>query len=207
MNARLLLVFLSSLPWLFVDSSAFAEIANAVGRQQYWRARLERHPFVFVDEMTGLWPSFIKFDADAEVHIVNDPKTPKRLEIRFVVDGSAVVSIQCNRHTSFAAGENRLFLAQYEPDFPGCTLIAYDLTSGQEIWRTKLHQKQPGGASAYRNRVSIGYFDEGGLSDTKNEGSVLVKGSETYCDYIEVLDAKTGESIAIKHYRVVGFGK
>ncbi len=35
--------------------------------------------------------------------------------------------------------------------------------------------------------------------------AIIITGSESYCDYIEVLDAKTGKSLAIRNYRI-GFG-
>ena len=59
--------------------------------------------------------------------------------------------------------------------------------------------------SAYSNEVTMGLLS---LTGTENadEGIVSITGRESYGDYVEMLDQKTGRVLAHKVYRE-GFGK
>lgn len=208
MNVRALplLCFLIAVACASMPVTVCAQADKAAARQKAWRQRLDRVPFVFLEGSAGVLSSLDRFKAKVRVHVIYDSAKPKTLEFEFVNGGEVVLSLKGDRNTSFAGGDNKLFLAEYDTDYPGCTIVAYGLSSGEQVWRTKLHQKQPAGASAYRNRVTLAFIESSILSDEKKEGTVLVTGSESYCDYKEALDAETGESLAIKHYRV-GFGE
>ena len=181
------------------------EPVDAVSRSDMWQQRLESLVFVSIEGRYGLFPSLEKFRDGRQVRVIFDQRDRDKVVYEYVSRGLVLVSVVGNRESSFAAAENILFFAEYEPDVSGCTVVAYDLSSGRQLWRTKLHHKQPSGASAYRNRVSVSIPDSRVFADKDNQHAVIVNGSESYCDYIEVLDAKTGEMLAIKNYRV-GFG-
>ena len=185
------------------------EQTEPLGKPQIWNEYLRSFPARFdsgYDET--ILGSLARYRGSLQVHLVYDPSRPHEIICRFVDKVHEILSIRGHQHSSFCSKDNRLYFADYLPDAPGCSVVAYDLTSGKEVWRTKLHQEQPSGVSAYRNRASISLPDGPYVAGKGREapgGVVQVKGSETYCDYIEVLDAKTGESLAIKNFRV-GFG-
>jgi hypothetical protein len=70
-------------------------------------------------------------------------------------------------------------------------LAAYDLTSGRELWQSTL--KGIGGVkySAYRNLVNMGLAGE----------AISIQGHESYGDYLEILDRKTGKRLAHRVFR------
>lgn len=192
------------------------EVTSITERKEAWKDKLERAPVVF----DRLWnrPAFgsvdeslksLVYDHDhIKVHMIVDPQHQHQLQFGFFDKDREIVSLRGHRYSSFRAEGNLLFFADFLPDGPGCSVAAYNLTTGKEIWRTKLHQKQPQGASAYRNRVNMILHSGYALPSKKDDGTtstLQIMGSESYCDYVEVLDAKTGASLAIKHYRI-GFG-
>jgi len=192
------------------------ELTSLNERKQAWKKKLESMPVTF----DRLWnrPAFssvddslksLVYDHDhIKVHMIVDPQHQYLLQFRFFDKDREIVSLRGHRYSSFRAEDNLLFFADFLPDGPGCSVAAFNLTTGKENWRTKLHQKQPQGASAYRNRVSMILYSGYALPSKKDGGTtstLQIMGSESYCDYVEILDANTGASLAIKHYRV-GFG-
>ncbi|QDU90527.1 hypothetical protein Pla175_39330 [Pirellulimonas nuda] len=102
--------------------------------------------------------------------------------------------------SSFGCWKGRLYLAVYSPDSAGCEVVSYDIASGAEVWRRQLQQAAPGGYSGYSNRVTM-------WTPTRRfeHPVITVIGTESYCDYVEVLDAITGVSLGQRNFRV-GFG-
>jgi hypothetical protein len=190
---------LAQTPGKSVDQSRLTQ------RQSRWQEYLNSFPAKFDGYEETLLDSLSRYRGNRQIHLVFDAKRSDRFECRFVYKGQKIISIRGHKHSTFCSKDNRLYFADYFPDTPGCTVVAYDLTSGKELWRTKLHQEQPRGASAYRNRVKISLSSDPAAPGQQRDepGAVVeVRGSETYCDYIEALDAQTGTLLGIKNYRV-----
>jgi hypothetical protein len=124
------------------------------------------------------------------------------MEYRFVRDGRQVLSLKGHTGPAFTSHGNVLYFADFALSSTGCSVVAYNLTSGEELWRTRLSHEQPAGHSAYRNLVLIRMSREKEVMSETEGSAVIVTGQESYCDYIEVLDAKTGEMLALRNYRV-----
>lgn len=180
--------------------------ASLVARQEGWRKELDRREFGFLDNYNGLLYSLEHYDADPDIHIVFDADKKDTLEFRFVRDGKAALSLKGHGQTAFASFESILYFASYEPDGTGATLSAYDLKTGELVWETTLHHEKPRGHSGYSNLVSLRFSNRREVAGEDNEDSILVTRSESYCDYVEVVDRRTGISLAVKNYRV-GFSK
>jgi hypothetical protein len=133
---------------------------------------------------------------------VYDPKNKWRIDYTFFRDHREILSIRGHDQSAYAAKGNDLYFAEYSPDAAGCTVIAYDLATGKEQWRSKLHQAQPQGHSGYGNLVSVRISSKGEGGEEAEDSAIVIVGNESYCDYTEVLDRETGESLAIKNYRV-----
>jgi hypothetical protein len=195
------------------NPAAEKKLASVVERKEAWNDKLESMPVAFdlfanqaaFSSVDQSLKSLIYKSDHLNVHLVFDPQHYNQLVFRFFDKDREIISLRGHRYSSFRVEGDLLFFADYLPDGPGCAIAAYDLTTGKEVWRTTLHQKQPQGASAYRNRVNMLLHSGYALPTQKKKGAgstLQITGSESYCDYIEVLDAKTGASLAIKHYRV-----
>jgi hypothetical protein len=102
-----------------------------------------------------------------------------RLTVRVSQQGSEVFAFPADEHTVFDIIGHRLYYSE-----PGATVVSVDLTTGTELWRTKL--KGVGdGTAAHLNLKA----DEDGLT---------VIGREPAGKYVEVLDAETGETAGHK---------
>jgi hypothetical protein len=173
-------------------------------RKAAWQTYLDGRQFLFPEDYSALIWSLREFDGNAKVHIVYDPKDKGKIEYKFFRDGREVLSVQGHAISGYAAAGNDLYFTNYSTSAAGCSVVAYDLATGKKQWKTALHQAQPGGHSAYGNIVFI-RLSRNGEGGGPEGSAIIVTGKESYCDYIEVLDRKTGESLAIKNYRV-GFG-
>lgn len=179
--------------------------ARLAQRRSIWQEYLNSSPAKFNGYRETMLDSLSRYRGTPQVHLVFDANRPFEFDYRFVHKGREIISIRGHKHSSFCSRDNRLFFADYSPDMPGCAVVAYDLISGKELWKTKLHQEQPKAVSAYRNHVKVSLTSDPSAPGQQWEkpGNVIeVRGSETYCDYIEALDAETGASLAIKNYRV-----
>lgn len=198
------------------NPAAEKELASLAGRKQAWKDNLESMPVAFdlfanqsaFSSVDQSLKSLIYKSDHLNVHLVFDPQHYNQLVFRFFDKDREIIALRGHRYSSFRVEGDLLFFAEYLSDGPGCAVAAYSLATGKEVWRTTLHQKQPQGASAYRNRVNMLLHSGYALPTEKKKGgssTLQITGSESYCDYVEVLDAKTGASLAIKNYRI-GFG-
>jgi hypothetical protein len=175
-------------------------------RKAGWQKLLDGTQYQIPEYYSALLRSLGQFEGNAKVHVVFDPKDKWRIDYKFFRDDREVLSLRGHDQSAYAAKGNDLYFAEYSSASMGCTVVAYDLTTGKEQWRTKLHQAQPLGHSAYRNLVSVRISTKGEGGEAAGGAAIVITGKESYCDYVEVLDRKTGESLALKNYRV-GFGR
>lgn len=206
---------MSSVAKLFIFL-AFAVLATSVNRSRaepagpsslgdrkdVWQKKLDNQKFRFPDSYWGLMSSIRECNADCQIHIVFNPKDKWTMEYRFVRDGKDIVSLKAHTGPAFTSHGSVLYFADFSLASSGCKVAAYDLTSGERMWETELSHEQPAGHSAYGNNVLIRMSRNKEVSDEAEGSAVIVTGRESYCDYVEVLDAKTGEMLALKNYRV-----
>jgi hypothetical protein len=123
-------------------------------------------------------------DYDVEVVREDGFRTPISIRAR---DNKALVYHFKNghRHTVFARHENNLFIADFSPGTSGCEVVAIDLATGKQRWKSRLRGIRPKGHSEYCNEVNI---------ETDGE-NVTVYGNESHGKYVEQLDAKSGRML------------
>jgi len=114
------------------------------------------------------------------------------LKIRSKEDGKLIYSYQkyASEHAVFTRWQNMLYVAEYSPVRTGCEVVAVDLKSGKELWRTKLQGIGPITDSKYENLVNI---------ETDGE-VIIVAGNEASGRYVEHLDIKTGKFLGNKQF-------
>jgi hypothetical protein len=202
------LLFLLTAFALFVSlvhRASFAVSPDIEQRRLAWREELKRIEFGWPNEYCGLKQSLQQFDADCEISIVFDPHERYSLKYDFKRDGKQILTLPGHIQTAFVAHKNVLFFADYPTGSDGCTVSGYDLHSGKQLWSKQLHGKRPNGHSAYHNLVWMRMSVPNEAKGEPDASAIVVIGSESYCDYTEILDAQTGASLGLKIYRV-GFG-
>jgi len=100
--------------------------------------------------------------------------------------GRLVLSFKCHVSTPFTRIGDTLFVADYSPLSSGCSIEAYDLSTGKKLWRHKLKGLGPMFHSKYWNYVVM----------DKVGDVIKVRGDEAAGRYVEYVDCKLGKTIA-----------
>ena len=175
---------------------------NKASREQAWREVLSHRRFSFPENYSGLLTSLGRLTPKDRIDISYSPKKRWSFNLTFALRNCETLTLAGHSHSAFASFEDTLYFAAYGQDRSGCSVRAYDLNSGEQLWETELHFEKPGGHSAYGNRVIIRMSRAGEIQHGVEGGAVIITGQESYCDYVEVLDSETGGSLAVKNYRV-----
>ncbi|HZY91013.1 MAG TPA: hypothetical protein VFE78_39690 [Gemmataceae bacterium] len=110
--------------------------------------------------------------------------------IHVVKDGNVVHYFDGHLRTVFAVRDDVLYYADYHPSSSGCAVMAYDLRRKKQLWKT--HLKGLGGVdhSKYHNAVNLDL----------EKYAVCVRGKESFGNYIEYVDPRTGKTVGHKVY-------
>jgi hypothetical protein len=108
------------------------------------------------------------------------------MTIHFLRAGREVFAGRGHLNTVFVRKGDLLVYADYDLVDCGCTLIAIDLTTGEEVWRNQLLAVGLVGHSRYSNKVRLELGDD----------VVRVWGDESAGRYVEVVDLAGGETFA-----------
>ncbi len=205
MSCRAWLLALAALACLKTEIASSNEPVERSARADAWREVLAGRQFHLSVESLGIKRNLRHYSADSKLRIVFDPARRSGLEFVFSCKNDDEIQIDGHVNSAFASVSDRLYFGKYRPNLPGCTVIAYNLNTGEKLWETALHHAQPGGATSYANFVKLRMSNAGEIRGGIAGDAIIVSGSESFCDYTEVLDSHTGESLALKNYRV-GFG-
>ncbi len=125
-------------------------------RKAGWQNLLDGATFKFPESRSGLWYSLTQYPAEGQVHIIYDRREPWPMIFKFVRDGKDVVTVKGHAQSQFHSEGNVLYFADFFPSSTGCSVAAYDLANGKQLWETKLSAMGNPGHSAYRNQVVLG---------------------------------------------------
>ena len=87
-----------------------------------------------------------------------------------------------------SAEHDILYIAEYSPIATGCDVVALDLKTGKQLWKSELEGIGPVRHSKYLNLVNI---------ETDGQ-KVIVLGNEASGRYIELLDLQSGKMLTNK---------
>ena len=149
----------------------------------------------WLPENVGPLYSLQVYGGDYQVDIVKKPNTFDKLTIRFSKDGKTALTLEGHYATGFVADGNILYYTEYHPSSSGCSVVAFDLAAGKELWKSHLKGIGPISHFKYRNLVTIDF-----------QGTLRVFGHESAGDYVEFLDVKSGKTGGHKIFRK-GFGQ
>ncbi len=95
---------------------------------------------------------------------------------------------RASKATVFTRSKDVLYIAEHYPITTGCVVVAVDLISGKQLWKTRLIGNSPSGHSKYDYHVNI-----------ETDGKiVIVNGKEDNGRYVEHLDIRTGKMLRNK---------
>ncbi len=177
-----------------IDSQAVvnaAEPESLEARKEYWQECLDGWSLVKQQASVMAadpWQSLLHFQADCTVHIIYDPEHRSAMTFKFLKGDKEVLSIDGNTKSVFGARNNLLFYVDYPPSSYDTIVTAYDLSNGTKLWKTKLETLK---ALVH----SDGWIEVSLLVTPKNNALVIV-GSVPSGTYLEVLDTKTGQTLA-----------
>ncbi len=175
---------------LVIHASIFIAIGNSQLPNTFQFSEDEANPFYSNSQFSGA-----QFTGNWIIHMIARPNNYPNLTFKFVRKGKEVVAIPGHTRSVFCADDSEkvLFFAQFPHNSTGCTILAYDLRTGKELWKTRLHalgKIEQIDRLRYSNKVNLTFG-----------GSVWVSVRESFGDYIEALDPRTGKIIAHKVYR------
>lgn len=106
--------------------------------------------------------------------------------IHITRNNQARLKFEGHVNTVFVFRGDEIFYARFNPSTSGCTIVAFDLAAGKQLWEKRLKGIGPIEHSHYSNQVSLH------LQRTALE----VYGWEEGGKYLEYLDIETGETVA-----------
>lgn len=193
-----------------------AQDAEFAARSKAWQAWLEADGFSFLNREGLLFEALLAYSGPCELHLVRDADQPPDasgqtkqhaipqdvpLSIKLVRGRREILALPCRPSDTFTAAQNAFFIASHPEFAQGCTVRAYDMSTGKLMWETDdLTGFEFGGHSAYGNAVKIRATHLRTNADTAND-AVVVLGRESFGDYKTVIDVKTGKTLAHKIYR------
>lgn len=93
--------------------------------------------------------------------------------------------------TVFAIADDVLYYSEHHPIATGCSVTAYDLKAGKQLWQTHLKGMGPIAHTKYRNRVNL-------AADAK---AVRIFGLESAGGYVEFVDRATGKTVGHRVFK------
>jgi hypothetical protein len=174
----------------------FAALIGTFYGETDWAKEIESVPWRWPKEDPNLFSSVldVPINTPYEVALIRRPRAsvlPERVDahpfdVRILHDKEVLFEAPAEASTVFKLVGNRLYYAEFSGMTFGCKIIAFDLDSKKQLWKTDLKAVGPIGHSIYSNRVSL----------KLEEGVLNVQGWETKGKYIEYLDVTTGRTVA-----------
>ena len=106
------------------------------------------------------------------------------IRVRILKEGKAIHKWDSHTGEAFVFGGSTVVYSDHHPNGPGCRLIAWDLKESKQLWATSLKALPPRPTSQYVNQINM----------TIEEGQITVFGNESYGQYIETVDLKSGKT-------------
>lgn len=148
-------------------------------------------------ERATILDSFLRFSEDYQVELVHK-KGKHEVKVRVLDNGKELYAWDGQPRSVFASSGDVLVYADLYSS--GCVVVAYDLKKQKELWKTTLKglgpvifsQARPKGQASYSNSVNL---------DLINNDAVRVFGNEDAGQYLEIVDLKTGKTVANRKYK------
>ena len=107
-----------------------------------------------------------------------------KLHVRILKEGKTIHKWDSHTGGAFVFVGSSVVYSDHHPNAPGCRLIAWDLKESKQLWATSLKAVPYLASSQYVNQINM----------TIEEGQITVFGNESYGQYIETVDLKSGKT-------------
>ncbi len=178
----------SHLPWVF----GIILVGAAVGHGQDYQKIADAMPWKFSTEQASVTDSFLRFSMAYQVELIRPSNKPGPIIIRVVAGGKELVAWTGHYRSVFTSSGDVLVYADFGHGRTGCTLIACDLKTGKQLWKTPLQGLGPIPHSRYSNSVNL---------EIINSDAVRVFGDESAGQYLEIVDLKSGKTVGHRRYK------
>jgi hypothetical protein len=197
---------------LCCPSAISADDGDFKARGDAWSKWLLGHGFHFGREMANRGYSIStlrELKSPNELHFALKPDpdghgTPDQF-LLIIRDGKTVAEIKTHWGCTFEVFEDVLYFVQNHDDDAGCTIVAYSMLDGSVAWTNDKLGMHPAGHSGYGNLTYIGISNGHEVPGEQDGDSIILRGRESYGDYMTVLDRQTGQVVANHVFRE-GFG-
>lgn len=116
---------------------------------------------------------------------------PQTVVIRILKEGKEAWSFTTHPEGVFTRSGDTLYVSEFHPIATGCSVSAYSVSTGKQLWKKQLTGLGPIAHSKYRNQVNI-----------ETDGTaVTIWGKEAGSRYVEILDGKTGKMVGHKVFK------
>jgi outer membrane protein assembly factor BamB len=124
--------------------------------------------------------------AGYDVELVHHAGDWLDLDIRILRGKQLVHQWRATPETPLVVQGDTLYYVVHHPIASGAGVVAIDLATGKQRWQTAVVGIGPQSHSKYRNQVAL---------EVRGE-IVIVQGAESHGRYVELLDRKTGKTLA-----------
>jgi hypothetical protein len=125
-----------------------------------------------------------------DIRLVSPKGDRSVLDIAVLLDGKEVYSWHGHRASVFIVRGDKLYYADFSTGTSGGKVVAVDLTTGKELWRSPLKALGEIAHSQYDNRMML----------DANGGLVTIYGNESQGQYVEFKDIDTGQTVGHKQF-------
>lgn len=116
----------------------------------------------------------------------------RKVSVRVRRQGRTLARFGAHSETAFVILNDRVLVySVHHAIATGCTLVAVDLKTRKQLWKTPLKGVGPVSHSKYRNRINL---------KAGPGAAVTVFGWESHGRYLEVVDLKTGKTLTHKKF-------
>lgn len=150
----------------------------------------ERAEWAWKDDLATPFYGISQAGSEYDITMVSDHQNRSVLTFKIARAGKEVYAWKGHDHTVFRIQQDRLYYALFHPSSSGGEIVAVDLSSGKELWKSPLTALGPIQHSAYRSLMAL----------DANAEVVSVYGNESMGRYFEVKDAKTGTTLGHKRF-------
>ena len=169
-----------------------AAISEGAQKPIDWNNYVKNAQFDWIDGRADLFYSLQSLPSGFTVQITYQSDNKYFFKITFMRDGDRLLEFTGHKGTALCVNGNVLYYTDFNRTSTGCALVAFDLAKKKQLWKTRL--KGVGGISHSRYVNSV-------ILHPPWRGGIIVKGRESFGDYIEIVDLGSGRSLVNRLFR------
>ena len=167
-------------------------LALAVGAADVdYQQEADAAPWEWEPRRASLLDSLTRAACDYRIEVVRPKDRWGELTIRFTDGRKTLLTLAGHYATAFGFRGGVVYYADYHPSSSGCAVVAFDLKSGKELWKTNLRGLGPIAHTKYHNAVILDVLPR----------AVRVRGMESAGKYLEYVDLETGKTVAHRVFK------